>query len=83
MSMVYFIRAKKEIKEAILKILNKEREVSLQMLVANLKLDTGLTERLIIDIIKDLKITKRIKINNGTIQRWDQGVDEHGKEIQD
>ena len=73
--MVYFIKAKREIRAAILKILERETEFKYDILVAGLKLETGLTSHFIREIIDDMKMVRQIFVYNGFIALKDHGVD--------
>jgi len=66
--MVYFIKAKKEIQEAILKVLNRDRETHIDTLIASLKLETGLTYKLIADIINDMKTIGQVETIDGILK---------------
>jgi len=67
--MVYAIRAKKQIRQAILKILETQTGVHLEMLVAGLKLETGMTKRFIHEIIQDMTTIKQVSVVEGIITK--------------
>lgn len=67
--MVYFVKLKAELKKNIMVALNKGKKLSKKKLVAQLCLDTGITEKPILRMLEQLETVGYLKITDDEIKK--------------
>jgi len=63
------IKVKKQIQDAITRILQRDTDVMLDGMLAGLELETGMTRAFILRIVKNMEIVHRLQIRDGIVSK--------------